>query len=211
VSMRLLLRVAFTVVIVALALLAIYLVPVPAIQGGIAGALFSLFASQLTLFVDRYLRERGEVIFEVKGQGWIGSSRLYSPEEFSPEEAAERISQASDHELALFYENRDFEVRFRNTKEVGVSLWDISVVFSRGEQHLSILDAYDAPTGSRLDLLNIPAKEAKSHVVRVWVSQSAEKMRQAWEADRVEMAVTVVGEGRIYAALPRWSASDIAS
>ena len=83
-----------------------------------------------------------------------------------------------------------FEVRFRNTKDVSVSLWDFSVVIWRGGELAISLDPHDTLTGFRLDLLNIPPQEAVSRVVRVSVSESPERLRQLYAADRVEMTVT---------------------
>jgi len=190
--------VVFAVVLVAL-VLAIFLVQVPAIQGGIVGGLLGLLSSQAALFVARYLRERGEVVIEVKG--WIGSSRTSFPNG--------NISQATARELDSASEQRQFEVRVRNTKDVSVSLWDFSVVLSRGGQQVYSLDAHDTISELRLDLLNIPAQEAVLRVVRISVSESAEKLRQAYDADKVEMTVTVAGEGQRSRDLPRWSDPDI--
>ena len=196
--MQLLLGIAFAIVLVALAL-AIFVVQVPAIQGGIVGGLIGLLSSQVALLVGRYLRERGEVLLEIK-DGWAGSERLDVSKEY--------ISQASDFELAPLRDVRAFEVRLRNTKEVVVSLWDFSVVFSRGEEHLASLTPHLAATGQPLDLLNIPPKVAVSHVVRISVSKDAAMLRKVWRADKVEMTVTVAGEGQLSAALPRWTEPD---
>ncbi len=198
--MRLLLGMAFAFVLVALAL-AVFVVQVPAIQGGIVGGLIGLLSSQVALIVDRYLKERGEVLFEIK-DGWAGGEYLNVPKEY--------IRQASDFELASLREARHFEVRLRNTKDVVVSLWDFSVVFSRGEEHLASLTPHLAATGQPLDLLNIPPKVAVSHVVHISISKDPAKLRNVWRADQVEITVTVDGEGQRSAALPRWTEPNTA-
>ena len=166
----------------------------------------------------RYLRERGVVVLEVKG--WTGSSRS----SFSKALSRIDISQVSDQELdkkladmsqlysldlALVSEERRFEVRFRNTKEVSISLWDFSVVFWREGARLTSLTPYDTLTGMRLDMLNVLGQEAGLRVLGVSVSRSAEKLRQVWTAGNVEMTVTVAGEGQRSRELPRWLYPDI--
>lgn len=44
--------------------------------------------------------------------------------------------QALDAELAHLTEVRGYEVRLRNTKDVDISLWDFSVMFSQGGERL---------------------------------------------------------------------------
>ena len=81
------------------------------------------------------------------------------------------------------------------------------MVFSRGEEHLASLTPHLAATGQPLHLLNIP-KVAVSHVVRISVSKDAAMLRKVWRADKVEMNVTIAGEGQLSAALPRWTEPD---
>jgi len=180
-------------------LLALFLVQVPAVQGGIVGGLIGLISSQVALFVARYLRERGEVDFDAKG--WVRSVRTTFPED--------DISKADDLDLDVVTEERHIAVRVHNPKDVSVSLWDFSVTFSKGGRQVLALIPYDTESTYRLDLLNVPAQEGVSRWVRVSVSQSAKQLRQVYEADKVEIHVTVAGEGQLSEELPSWSAPDI--
>jgi len=194
-SLRLLLGAAAVGVLVAL-VLALFLVPVPAVQGGIVGGLIGLLSSQVALFTARYLRERGEVDFDVKG--WVGSNRTTFPED--------DISKATDLDLDVVIEERDFVVRVHNPRDVNITLWDFKVTFSQGEQQPLVLYPYDIVSGYRLDPLNVPAQEGVERWVRVSVSKSAKQLRQVYGAAKVEITVTVVGENEPRSKqLPRWS------
>ncbi len=68
----------------------------PAVQGAIVGGFFALIASQVALFVQRRLREQGEVICQLSAWNDGGDAR---PGEY-----------------------RIFEARFYNKKDVNIAL-----------------------------------------------------------------------------------------
>jgi hypothetical protein len=199
VSLRVLLGIAS--VLVFIVVLVVLLTPeVPdAIKGAMVGGLVGFLSSHVALFTARYLRERGEVDFDVKG--WVGSSRGTFPED--------DISKAIDLDLDLVTEERHFAVRVHNPKDVNVTLWDFKVTFLQGEKHPLVLYPHDLGSGYRLDPLNVPAQQGVERWVRVSVSKSAKQLRQVYGADKVEMTVTVVGENEPRSKpLPRWSDPD---
>jgi hypothetical protein len=191
VTWRQLISAAVVLVLVAL-VAALFLAPLePAVQGGIVGGLLGLIASTVALFVQRRLREHGEVICEVSA--WTDAYAGRDP----------RFDYYEEPEPDEYVEIRYFRVRFHNQKDVSIALWDIKVEFSKeGKEQIS-LEPWLTGSNPEVEPLNLPSREAMYLDLKVQ-AESDDKQRVK-EADKAELVMTVAGGGELRKELPHWS------
>ncbi len=173
--------VAIALVLVAL-VVALFFAPLePAVQGAIVGGFFALIASQVALFVQRRLREQGEVICQLSAWNDGGDAR---PGEY-----------------------RIFEARFYNKKDVSIALWDFKAEFSEfegGEERVSLeLRRAEAGRSFELEPLNLLSREAI--YLDLVVVADGDDLQRVREANKAELVMTVVGGEELRKELPRWS------
>jgi hypothetical protein len=122
--------------------------------GGVIGVLGSVVAQ----YVSRHLRTQGELHCEVNA--WTGGN------------------------IGAFKEELHFEVKVFNEKDVGIGLWDISIVFCRsGEEPVSFRPKFGAD-GRSVDLLNIPSRIPMSWTMGI--EAQAGPLLAVRKADKVE-------------------------
>jgi hypothetical protein len=183
--------VAFLLLLVAMVAAALIFAPLePAVQGAIAGGLiagfFTLIASNVALYVQRRLREQGEVVCQVSSDWIRGSPR----------------SDAG--------ETRDFRVRFRNEKDVSVTLWDFYAEFSKEGEELTSFEPtrveptrVDGSETAEVEPVNLLPREAI--YIDMTLAATGDDLQRVKEADKVELVMTVAGGEEKRKELPLWN------
>ena len=169
------------VVLVRVLLVALFVVQVPAVQGGIVGGLVGLLSSQATVYIQRLLRERGEVRCFVRA--WSNATT------------------GGEREL------RAFEMRFFNEKDVSIALWDVKVEFHKNDESpitvFPLGGAYGTPGyGARFSSLNLPSRVAVDYPMYMEVGE--ENLQKLKDSERVEFVGTIPGGEVFRKELPSW-------
>ena len=122
---------------------ALFLVQIPAVQGGIVGGLVGLLTSQLTTWMQRSLRERGEVDCEVA-----------------------ELARSMTSSQTVSY---SFRVRFFNNKDVAVGLWHLRVVFPSqdGQEEPFTPMVLGTGTPSMFSELDLPSRVSVSRTLEI--------------------------------------------
>jgi hypothetical protein len=166
--------------LVVVLVVALFVVPVPAVQGGIVGGLIGLLSSQATLYVQRWLRERGELRCSVRA--WTNATA-----------GTER-------------EERSFELQFFNEKDVNLALWDIKVKFYKpGEPPVTRIPKAVPGTigaGSTVSSLNLPSRVTTDYALVVKANEETQAQLKA--SDRAEFVGTFPGGEGFTCEMPAW-------
>lgn len=151
----------------------------PPLQGALVGGLIGLVSSLAALLVQRHMRTRGEV--HCKIVAWVGSA--ISPDVF---------------------EERHFEVRFFNEKEVGVGMWNVLVEF-RDEEGGLMAGLYPkfADNGRTVEVLNLPSRVPLSWTMIVTAGGPIQ-LPKVRRAPTVRFTADLPGGGRFEKAMPTW-------
>jgi hypothetical protein len=148
------------------------------LPGVVVGGLVSLAVSVVVLFVQRLLRERGELHPEV---AWTSGG----------------FTGGRSGRKGL---GREFEVKFFNNRDVDLALWDIRLEFYKGSERtirLS-LNFADDPNRSLVRVLNLPSRIAISRTMEMVVEGDSwdavnPTLRLLKEADRAEFVGVIPG------------------
>jgi hypothetical protein len=171
------------------------------IAAGVFGIAGAVVGSAVGLIGQRWIRTLGEVRCETR---WY------------PEQTAASESEASGVEV----QQRHLEVTFRNGKDVPVTVWDMEVVFYKGEKHIDedkrpvvdFADPASVPHGGRpLEPVNLPPHVPVTCTLRVVpvlpaivIAYDPVKVQALKEADRVEFVAHMVGARDIVKRLAPW-------
>jgi hypothetical protein len=159
---------------------ALFVVEVPAVQGGIVGGLIGLLSSQATLYVQRLLRERGEVRCFVRAWTY-------------PRGGTER-------------ESRSFEIRFFNEKDVSLALWDIKVKFhKKGEEPIRLVPLGGLGTsgsGSPFSSLNLPSRVPTDYAMEL--EATGDTLQRLKASERAEFFGIIPGGEVFSCEMPTW-------
>lgn len=151
----------------------------PQLQGALVGGLIGLVSSLSALLVQRRMRTRGEVHCEIVA--WVGSA--VSPGVF---------------------EEKHFEVRFFNEKEVGVGLWNVVVEF-RDEEGRLMAGLYPkfVVDGRPVEVLDLPSRVPLSWTMTVTAGGPIQ-LPKVRRAPTVRFTADLPGGGRFEKAMPTW-------
>jgi hypothetical protein len=170
--------------LVVVLVVALFVVEVPAVQGGIVGGLIGLLSSQVTLYFQRLLRERGKLRCSVRA--WTNARG-----------GTER-------------EERSFNISFFNEKDVNLALWDIKVKFHKEsakerEYPITLVPRGDYGTsgaGSPFSSLNLPSRVSIDYAMFLRASETTQERLKA--SDRGEFVGVLPGGEVFTCELPSW-------
>jgi hypothetical protein len=155
------------------------------LPGVVVGGLVSLVVAVVLLFVQRYLRQRGELHPEAR---WVrgGYSRGES-------------------------ERREFEVKFFNERDVNVALWEIRLEFYEGGKRTAYLKPDFAGDSGRgpVGVLNLPSRVAIARTMGVTVEEDTleaarETLRPLRQAESAWFVGVIPGGEEVRVRLPPW-------
>jgi hypothetical protein len=153
---------------------------------------FTLMGVVVGLLGERWVRTWGEVQCKIDWWSTRGAGGLDSPGGVQVQE-------------------RQLRVTFLNRKDVPVTVWDMRVVFYRGDKALNEKERphtefADAEVGRRsLDLVNLPPRIPVTRTITVTPGRDEPDKQQAVEeADRVEFVAIIEGTGDIRMKLASW-------
>jgi hypothetical protein len=174
----------------------------PQLQGVVVGGLLSLVVSMVTLIVARWLRRRGKVRCEI---------------DWRPVRSAGSVDSPGGVEV----HERHLKVMFLNGKDVPVTVWDMRVVFYKGDKPLDERECPDMqftdPNGvmgvKPLDLVNLPPHVPVTPTISVYPHRNAavpqqlasDRERAVKEADRIEFVAIIDGARDIRTELAPWN------
>jgi hypothetical protein len=161
------------------------------LPGVVVGGLVSLVVAVVLLFVQRYLREHGEIYREVS---WTIPLRTGS--------------KNLEH---------GFEGRFVNQKDVDTALWEIRLEFHKGGERVgNPLTCYLTDSNEAVRFLNLPSRVSIVREMHIQISASnldelKDMLRPLAEADGAEFVGAIPGGEEIRQELkgtPKWPYVD---